>query len=319
MTSRHADVEPGRAIELPRDLERRLGAFRGLVRRIKITEAACGAVCGLLVAYLVLFVLDRFVETPPWARVVIFAAAVAACAAVPAALHRWVWCQRGLDQVARLIGRRFPSMGDELLGIIEIVRGGSAAGPSRALCEAAVAQVAERSRACDFRLAVPPARPWLWALLAAVPLAVTAAVMAAAPEAAGNAWARLLPWRRVERFTFARIEPLPTRLVVPHGEPAALTVTLGGDTRWWPPQATLRIGRQPPLVADLAEGAYAFEVPPQIAAGPLAVKVGDARSQTRLDPVHRPELERIEAEIALPTSSGRAACGRTRGVGRSRR
>jgi hypothetical protein len=302
MTREQGDVGTGHAIRLPTDLERRLGAFRALVRRIKLTEAVCSAVCGVMVAYLVLFVADRLVDTPPFARVVIFAAAVAACVAVPVAIHRWVWGQRTFDQVARLVERRFPSMGDELLGIIEIVRGGAGAGQSRALCEAAVAQVAERSKACDFRRAVPPARPWLWAALATLPLAGAAVAAVTVPEAAGNAWARLVaPWRSIPRFTFARIEPLPGRVVVPHGEPVEIAVALTPDTRWQPPRATLRVAGQPPLVAELASDRYTFSVPPQIAAAPLALAVGDARHRVRLDPVHRPELERIEAEIALPS------------------
>jgi hypothetical protein len=301
MTREHDDVGTRHAIRLPTDLQRRLGSFRGLVRRIKLTEAVCAAVCGVMAAYLVLFVADRLVDTPPFARVVIFAAALAACVAVPVAIQRWVWGQRTFDQVARLIERRFPSLGDELLGIIEIVRGGSAAGQSRALCEAAVAQVAERSKACDFRRAVPPARPWLWAVLAALPLAGAAVAAVMVPEAAGNAWARLAaPWRSIPRFTFARVDPLPGRVVVPHGEPVEIAVALTPDTRWRPPRATLRVAGQPPIAAELAADRYTFRVPPQIAAAPLALAVGDARHRVRLAPVHRPELEKIEAEIALP-------------------
>jgi hypothetical protein len=302
MTRGEDDGRTRHAIRLPLDLEQRLGAFRALVRRIKLTEAVCAAVCGVMVAYLVLFVADRLTDTPPFARVVIFVAALAACVAVPVAIHRWVWGQRTFDQVARLVERRFPSMGDELLGIIEIVRGGAGAGQSRALCEAAVAQVAERSKACDFRRAVPPARPWLWAVLAALPLAGAVVAAVTVPEAACNAWARLIaPWRSIPRFTFARVEPLSGRMVVPHGEPVEIAVALTPDTRWSPPRATLRVAGQPALVSELVDDRYTFRVPAQITAGPMALAVGDARRGGRLDPVHRPELERIEAEIALPS------------------
>ena len=138
----------GRAITLPVDLERRLHAFRRLVWRVKAVEAVCGALFGFLLGYAVLFGLDRVMETPQWVRLAVFAAAVSSCAVVPLAFHRWIWNHRALEQVARLIARRYPSMGDQLLGIIEIVRefssgrAGSAAGRSRALCEAAVGQVA---------------------------------------------------------------------------------------------------------------------------------------------------------------------------------
>ena len=152
-----ATNEAAAGIALPDALERRLYDFRGLVWRIKIAEAIAGAVCGVAIAYLILFAADRVMETPAALRFATFAAAVAACAALPVALHRWIWRHRGLDQVARLIARRFPSLGDQILGIIEIVRSAAAgeAVQSRALCEAAIAQVAGRAESCDFAQAVP--------------------------------------------------------------------------------------------------------------------------------------------------------------------
>jgi hypothetical protein len=134
-------------IALPPDLVRRLTAFRGRVRRVKFFEAACVALAGVALAFLVVFLCDRLGETPAVVRVAILAAAIAACLAVPLAIRRWGFGLASLEQVARLIERRFPTVGDELLGIIDIVRTGAAGqSRSRALCEAAVAQVAERPR-----------------------------------------------------------------------------------------------------------------------------------------------------------------------------
>ena len=70
----------GRELELPPELERKLYDFRSLVWRIKLGEALCGAACGVLAGYLVVFGLDRVAETPWWVRGVAFALAVAACA-----------------------------------------------------------------------------------------------------------------------------------------------------------------------------------------------------------------------------------------------
>jgi len=115
-TRSDGDGVQARQMALPVDLERRLRAFRGLVWRIKLFEAIAAALCGVLSAYLVLFCVDRLLDTPPVVRGLISAAAAVACAAVPYACHRWIWNHRGLDQVARLIARRFPSLGDQLLG-----------------------------------------------------------------------------------------------------------------------------------------------------------------------------------------------------------
>jgi hypothetical protein len=309
-------ASPGseQAIPLPEGLRRRLLEFRGLVWRVKLVEAVCGAVAGILVGYLLVFLLDRLGETPGWARWAAFAVAVLACAAVPVAFHRWIWRHRSLEQVARLVGRRFPSLGDQLLGIIEIVRESAAGrtfGRSRTLCAAAVGQVSDRAESVDFRQAVPPARVALASLLAAVPLAVAGAVAAGVPAAAANAWVRFLaPWRDVDRYTFTRLEPLPARLVVPLGEEATFDVPLSTGSVQRPGAATARVGRQRPLAAKLARDAagreaYTFAVPPQLETAPLALAAGDARGRTVVEPLLRPDIMALEAEIRLPEYLGR--------------
>jgi len=289
-------------VALPADLVRRLAAFRGRVRRIKFFEAACAAVVGVAIAFLAVFLCDRLGETPAAVRLAILLAAIAACLAVPLAVRRWGLGLSSLEQVARLIERRFPAVGDELLGIIEIVRTGAAGqSKSRALCEAAVAQVAERSNRVDFRQATPPARPWRWAIAALVPAAAALGLTAVTPDAAANAWARLVaPFAPIERFTFARLAPLKERIVVPHGEPAQVTVALRDDTRWRPDAAALRVGRQPPLAARLDGDRYEFSLPPQVGDGQVSLAVGDARQRVNLAAVHRPELAGLEAEVTLP-------------------
>ncbi|MFM8414714.1 MAG: proline-rich domain-containing protein [Planctomycetota bacterium] len=302
--------EPAAGIRLPVDLERRLYAFRGRVWRIKLLEAVAAAVVGVLAGYLVVFTLDRLTETPGWVRFAAFAAAAAACFAVPLAFRRWIWGHRGLEQVARLIGRRFPSVGDQLLGIIELVRSAdaptAAAGASDTLRRAAVAQVADRARGVDFSSAIPRPRHRAWLLAAALPACLAAAAVALVPDAAANAWARFLaPWWPVERFTFTRVEPLPDTIVVPHGEPAELEVRLTEATRARPGRASVRIGGQPKLEGELAADRYTIAVPPQIAPATVSVAAGDWRQRTRLAPMLRPEITGLVAEIELPAYLGR--------------
>ncbi len=293
-------------IQLPNDLSERLYAFRGRVWLVKIVEAVCAAIVGVLAGYLLLFLVDRLIETPSWLRYALFAVAVVACGLVPVAFHRWIWRHRGLDQVARLVGRRFPGLGDQLLGIIELVRDQGRAeatgtNRSRRLCEAAIEQVAERSRAFDFFAAVPRPRHRGWLMAAALLATVTGAVAWMTPSAAANAWARLLaPWRDVERFTFTRVAPLPDAVVIPHGEPAELTVPLEPTTRWRPATATAWVAGQKPLAAELVDGRYRFTLPPQLASAPLAIAVGDARPRGRIEPMLRPEINVLMAEISLP-------------------
>ena len=291
----------GSGLRLPADLQRQLYGFRSLIWKIKSIEAVCGAVCGVIVGYLALFAIDRLLETPQWIRIGIFAFALAACTVVPVAFHHWIWGHRSFDQLARLLSRRFPSLGDQLLGVIEIVRSGTEQLRSRSLCEAAIGQVAKQADHHDFSEALPRARHRLWMLLAAVPGVAAVVLLTLVPGAAVNAWARFLkPWQSIDRFTFTQLKKLPEHIVVPHGEPAGLVVDLQDTTQWHPDVARATIGRQRPLVSDLSDASYAFTLPPQLVNTTLWLAVGDARQRVHIEPMFRPEMQAVVAEVTLP-------------------
>ena len=159
-------------LRLPESLQAQLHEYRRRVWTIKMVEAVAAAAFGILVAYLLLFGLDRVWDTPGWLRVGLFVAAAVACANIPWALHRWVWRHRRLEQLARLLARKHPRVGDQLLGIIELVRNDFEQARSPALCEAAIREVAHDARRRDFRDAVPNPRHRLWVWLVAVPLVI---------------------------------------------------------------------------------------------------------------------------------------------------
>jgi len=275
--------------------------FRRRVWTIKSVEAGCGALFGVLVSYLIVFALDRVIDTPGWARLVIFVVAMLGCAFVPVYLHRWIWCHRRLEQLARLLSRRHPSIGDQMLGIIELVRSESEQARSRTLCEAAIRQVAEAASTRDFRDAVPRARHRLWAWLVAVPAVVVLTLLALFPAAAANAWARFLaPWQPVARYTFTSLEALPECLVVAHGEPFTVAVRLLDDSRWQPASGKGQIGSQSPVIAELQSGRYEFALAPQIDEGWFALHIGDAQQRIRVEPMLRPELSAVDVDIRLP-------------------
>ncbi|HVU87142.1 MAG TPA: hypothetical protein VHD36_07465 [Pirellulales bacterium] len=293
-------------LQLPGSLETQLYDYRRRVWIIKSIEAACGAIFGVLVSYLTIFGLDRLIDTPDGARITIFAVAVAACAFVPVYLHRWVWRQRQFVQLARLLSRRYPSLGDQLLGVIELVRNEFEQHRSRALCEAAVQQVAGDAARRNFHEAVPNPRHRLWAWAAATPLAAAVLLLVLFPSAALNAWSRFMaPWEPIPRYTFTALEELPETLVVAHGEPVTISVRLREDSRRRPATGTVQLGNQPPVEAELKDGAYEFSLPSQIAADTLYLRIGDARQTVHLEPMLRPELTSVTAAVTLPEYLGR--------------
>src|SRR6516164_4727847 len=156
-------------LALPRALEDQLHDFRRRVWSIKMAEAGCGAVFGLVLAFLAMFACDRLGDSPEVLRLALFALALSGCALVPFAVHRWIWRNRQLDQLARLLSHKHPHVGDQLLGIIELVRNDAEQARSRTLCEAAIEQVAHDAGKRDFRDAVPNPRHRLWAALVTTP------------------------------------------------------------------------------------------------------------------------------------------------------
>lgn len=289
--------------DLPPLLEAKLADFRKRVWIVKLTEGLLAAAFGLVLSYLLVFALDRFMETPVWLRASLFIAGAAVLGlGLPLKWHRWVWRQRRLEDAARLLRRTFPRLGDQLLGIVELAHvEAGAAGRSERLVQAAMEQAAEAVKDKDFTHAVPEARHFQWGWAAGATLVLAAAALALVPDAAWNAMARwATPWRDVERFTFAKIEALPDRLVVPYAEPFDLKVRLGKDTRWSPSQAQARISDQPPVMSGLKEGAYPLAFPPQKDDAALSLSLGDVRKTVSVLPRTRPELTTLSVRTRLP-------------------
>ncbi len=288
-------------LQIPEALQAQLLDFRRRLWFIKLSEAVGAAIGGLLLAFLVTFALDRVWDTPLAVRTAILAIVMCGGALVPWAAHRWVWKQRRLEQLARLLSRKHPSVGDQLLGILELAHNPAEQARSRTLCAAAIEHVAEHARKRNFRDAVPNPRHREYLSLAVMAGVIASALLIAYPAAGKNAWQRLLqPWRTIPRYTFTVPLPLPDRLVVPHGEAYQWHVPLSPETRSRPARGSAHIGAQSPVAAELSDSRYQFDLPPQIEPTWLTLTLGDYFQRIRLEPMLRPELSSLAAEIGLP-------------------
>ena len=289
--------------QLPPILEAKLADFRKRVWTVKLAEGLLAALFGLALSYVVVFALDRFFETPGWVRGLILVAGAAVLGiGLPVKWHRWVWRQKRLEDAARLLRRTFPRLGDQLLGIVELARLESGdAGRSERLVLAAMDQAAEAVKDKDFSNAVPQASHRKWGLAAAGLMALVAAAFCVVNEAARNALARwVMPWAEVDRFTFAKVERLPEKIVVPYAEPFDMPVKLAPNTEWSPRHGKARIAKQPAVEAKLNDGAYPLAFPPQKQDGEMFVKLGDVRETVQVLPRTRPELTSLAVRTRLP-------------------
>lgn len=287
---------------LPTGLRDKLVQFRRRVWTLKTFEVALAATFVLILSYLLVFGLDRLVDTPAWVRAAFLGVGVAGfLVLVPIQAYRWVWRVRQFDEVSRLVARKDRRAGDGLLGIVELTRNEKEFGRSPALCEAAVHQVDESLRERDLSDALPDSAHVSWSRALVVPVLLGAALFVVAADASRNALARWgAPWGDTARYTFAQTSALPGDLVVAKAEPFHVRVALSDETVWSPGTATVRYGNQERISATLTDGAYEFRIPPQTVGADLRVSVGDFRTTLAVKPLDRPKIASIQARVQLP-------------------
>ncbi|NQX00482.1 hypothetical protein HQ447_07460, partial [bacterium] len=294
-------------VAIPESLRLQLDGFRRHLWRVKILEAVAAGVIGLLVSFLLVYGSDRIWQTPGWVRLAILISGVSLFAVfAPYWLHRWVWRQRRETQLARLIAKRYPGLGDRLLGVIELQeQEGNADTLSPRLREAAMEAVAIEAGKRQLDEALPPQRHRWWALAAVCLALIAAAAFTLTPRAGYNAFQRwLMPLSATQRYTFTRLENPPFYRAVAFGEAFEITLRLSQDSEQRPPAATGRYGLQPVVQATLKNGEYRFTIPGQQDPGTLAFRIGDLRHECRVEPMPRPSMENVTAQITSPAYLG---------------
>lgn len=320
-------------LRLPRRMREKLKTYQRQVWLVKLTEALCAGVCGLAASFLLVFVLDRFFDTSNLLRLMVLVCGTLGFALwMPRMCHKWIWKNRRLTSVARLLKSKHPQLGDELQGVIELIEGENA-NHSRALCEAALQQADEQAARTELKDSVPHPRHRQWIMGSVAILGLVVVGFLVVPEAGRNTLSRWLkPWESTERYTFAQLEAMPDSIVIPLAEQTNLRVGLAESTPWRPTVATASIGdhqvtanlgqgnsptavnttRQNDLPNDLQEksasqnfattsaAGFDFQLPPLSQTSNINLRVGDARKSIEVIPMARPELTRLAAAIQLP-------------------
>jgi hypothetical protein len=297
--------DPQKPVEIPMpdSLRRQLARFRRRLWRAKIAEALLAGLFGLVFSFLLVFALDRVWQTPGPLRLAILIGGTSLAAVfAPLWLHRWVWRHRRENQLARLIARKFPGLGDRLLGVVELQQqqeNGDTLSPR--LRAAAMERVAEEAERRTLDAALPASRSRSWGLAVAAVAALAVAGFVLAPKAGLSSLKRwLMPLSSSPRYTFTELESVPAEMVVPQGEAFRITFRLTPQSEWTPPSGTARYGRQDVLVAALQERAYHFDFPAQQDPGVLKVEIGDARHSILVKPTLRPAVQRVFAQVRHP-------------------
>ncbi|MFC7338803.1 hypothetical protein ACFQY0_16525 [Haloferula chungangensis] len=295
---RHSSSAP-----LPESLRRQLEEFRRQLWRSKIAEAIFAGIFGLLFSYLLVFGLDRLWPTPAIVRLIILLGGTSLAAVfAPIWLHRWVWGHRHDNQLARLIARKHPGLGDRLLGVVELQKQleneDSLSPRLRAAAMEAVAAEAEKRKLND---SLPASRHRRWSLAVIALFLIAGTALVIVPKAGLNSLKRwLFPLSSTARYTFTLLEDVPFQLPVPQGEAFSIDLRLSEDSEWQPEIGEAQYGRQDPVWAKLDDGHYRFEFPGQQDPGEVRIQIGDARHEITVIPSLRPSISSTVAEINYP-------------------
>ena len=288
---------------LPESLRQQLVEYRRQLWRTKIAEAIFAGIFGLLISFLVVFIIDRFSSTPPIARLVILLAGTSLSAVfAPLWLHRWVWKHRDHDQLAKLISRKHPGLGDRLLGVIDLANQSENEDTlSPRLRSAAMESVAAETSKRKLDDLLPLSRHRKWSMVVIILFLLAGAALTTMPEAGINSLQRwLFPLSDTPRYTFTQLETFPTEVAVPMGEAFAMEFRLSEESRWQPESGKARFGSQDSITSQLSDGGYRFDFPGQLQRNFVRVEIGDAIHKILVIPSLRPTITRSVAELDYP-------------------
>jgi hypothetical protein len=290
-------------VTLPEELRRQFAEVQRRLWRVETTVALCSIMAGLVASLLALFISDRLWDTPPGLRLVL---SLLGLAVVIAAFcnwaRRWLWHRRGLQDMANLVQKKYRRLGDRLLGIVELAaEQRHLANFSPALYHAAIHQVADEARQYDFRQSVSARPAEKFALGAGAAVVCWLALSLALPQASWNTFLRwLAPMADIPRYTLVGLDGLPRELIVPHGEPFAISGNVRYRSFWKPGRVFGQLPSLPKLEGVVDGGKIRLQIPGQVEHGVLRVQVGDAMADIKVEPVHRPSLRELAALIQLP-------------------
>ena len=291
---------------IPAELSKQLADFQRSLWRIKVTEAVLAGIFGLIISFLIVFALERLFPIPALARLAILIAGTSLAAIfAPYWVRRWVYGHRREEQLARLISRKFPKLGDRLLGIVELQdQQESKEAMSPELRAAAMIHVANQAAKRNMNEALPYSRHKKLALGVFMGAAAITFGFSIAPKAGGNALKRwLMPLSDTDHYTFTQFDTdkIPDPLVVPLGEAFSFSAPLKKDSDNRPANARARYGQQEWIQADLGEnGSYQFEFTGQETQDRITIEAGDANHRLWVEPEVRPEVSGFEALVTLP-------------------
>ncbi|HON06484.1 MAG TPA: hypothetical protein PLW02_00120 [Verrucomicrobiota bacterium] len=289
--------------ELPPEIRKQFDLLEKRLWRIDTAIAVSGSLVGFFASYLLLFISDRFWDTPAWLRALLTLAGIGTIVYFTWFwLRHWVFQRRNIRTMAKIVQKHYRVLGDKLLGIVELANEkDKPINVSKSLIRAAIKQVASEALKYDFRTAVAVKKPKIYCILSLILLVIVLIPFLLTPEAGANTLARwVLPISNVQRFTFIDIKGLPDKLVVPHGEP--FDIECGIKKYRLPLSLTpiCQFPNQPRIKGIVQNDKVIFKIGGVVQKETLKIKIGDASKDLEIEPMFRPQLKTMTLDVSYP-------------------
>ncbi|WP_026292682.1 hypothetical protein [Rubritalea marina] len=291
--------------ELPKSLVERLALFRQHLRHRKAWEFGLAAFLLSALSFLLFLALDRWMDCSPFVRGIFFGiSAISILSAAPLWLYFWVIPYSLPDQIANLIAKHYPRMGDRLLGIIELqTHHLDNEAESASLRKAAVVVVANEIAARNLEEALPQSRAKYWAFGLGSCGIIIIVVAALSFNTLSNALARwAMPLAEITRYTSTQIRSsdLPGQKYCPINEPFSFTFRLTEKSSI-PTAARARINGGSWIESPVTDKQFSFDFLPIISTSTIEIQVGDAQHKLEVQPYSRPKIVSATAELQYPS------------------
>ncbi|MCY2976384.1 MAG: hypothetical protein NTW52_17140 [Planctomycetota bacterium] len=302
--------------KLPESLRIQLDALRSHLARVNIGQATFVSLSCVFASVIALFAIDRFSDTGALVRFVLFAISFGSLIAIPYIFLKWYWTTRTSYQLSQWLRQRDRSIGDRLMGVIELSESKGEQSRSPELVVAAMNQVAKATEKSDLNALVSKHYYHHVKKLAIAIAFCLGALTLAFPSGIANAILRMtMPWRSIPRYTFTSIDTLPVQLAVPFGEPFTIDARLKEAAGWIPKLGTADVSESTESSSAISSytnqiassllhmaetGAYRFEFPGETTNKTIDFQIGDFRHRMEVIPTHRPEITTVEANVKLP-------------------
>lgn len=296
--------EQANVTKLPQSLVERLILFRSQLRKRKAWEVGLAGLLTCTVSFIAFTVLDRIMDSSMPLRALFFSiGCLALVMALPLWLIRWVIPYSTPIQIAHLIAKHYPRMGDRLLGIIEL-QSHQIDNPveSTGLRKAAVAVVAKEIASRNIEAALPKSHTLKWLYALAIICFSILITGVQSPKTLSNSFLRWsMPFAEVTRYTSTQIvaDDLKKIRYCAINEPFSVHFQLTQKSAI-PAKARAKMNNGKWMDVAISNRQFEFELPPILSDCNFELQAGDSYHKMRIQPVARPKIISGEATIQYP-------------------